>query len=242
MATASEQHAVTDPNSGLLVGAPIGGPAASAPVHTELKGRLITIVPVDPEAHSKVLFETTSSGPQKYKLWQYMMDGPWDTWEAFHQSLVAKKASTDPLYFTVVSNETGQPLGLTSYLNIRPAHGVIEVGSLLFSPALQRTSGATEAMYLMMKHAFEDLHYRRYEWKANSLNKPSLKAAERLGFVYEGTFRNHMIIKGHNRDTTWFSITDAEWPERKRALEEYLGAENFDENGQQRQPLRRREA
>ncbi len=152
-----------------------------------------------------------------------------------------KEASEDPFYFTILSNKTGLPLGLAAYLAIRPANRVIEVGSVLFSLALQRTAAATEAMYLMAQHAFEDLGYRRYEWKANALNKPSLRAAERLGFTFEGIFRQHMVVKGRSRDTAWFSITDAEWPARKAAMEEYLAPENFDEKGQQRQPLRRKE-
>jgi RimJ/RimL family protein N-acetyltransferase len=241
MPTSTEPQSVIDPKSGLLVGLPVDSPEAIYPVPITLKGRLITLIPIDPDAHSKVLFETTSNIPEKHKLWQYMLDGPWDTYESFYQAVVGWKAAKDYLCFTILSNETSQPVGLVSYLNIRLAYRVIEVGSVLFSPALQKTAGATEAMYLMAKHAIEDLHYLRYEWKANVLNKPSRKAAERLGFLYEGTFRSHMIIKGHNRDTVWFSMIHTDWPTRKEAFEEYLAPGNFDESGQQRKALRRRD-
>jgi Acetyltransferase (GNAT) domain len=130
--------------------------------------------------------------------------------------------------------------GYASYLRMEPAQGVIEVGNILLSPSLQRTTAATEAMYLMARHVFDDLGYRRYEWKCNALNEPSRRAAQRLGFTFEGIFRQHMVIKGSNRDTAWFSMLDHEWPARKQAFETWLDAGNFNESGQQRLPLHAR--
>ena len=131
----------------------------------------------------------------------------------------------------------GDAVGYASYMRIEPVHRVIEVGSILYTPRLQRTIGATEAMYLMARHVFEDLGYRRYEWKCNALNAPSRSAALRLGFTFEGIFRQHMIIKGRNLDTAWFSMLDSEWPQRKAAFERWLDPSNFDANGRQRQSL-----
>jgi RimJ/RimL family protein N-acetyltransferase len=129
------------------------------------------------------------------------------------------------------------PVGYASYLRIEPAHRCIEVGSILFTPLLQRTPGATEAMYLMARHVFENLGYRRYEWKCNALNEPSRRAALRLGFTFEGIFRQHMIIKGRNRDTAWYSMLDSEWPARKASFEQWLAPDNFDSHGRQKQSL-----
>ena len=149
-------------------------------------------------------------------------------------------ASTrDPLFFTILDRASHSPVGYASYMRIEPAHRSIEVGSILYTPDLQRTAGATEAMYLMVRHVFEDLGYRRYEWKCNALNAPSRRAALRLGFVFEGIFRQHMIIKGCNRDTAWYSMLDSEWPLRKANFEHWLSGENFDADGRQRQSLAR---
>ena len=145
-------------------------------------------------------------------------------------------AQTDPLFFAIVDNATKLAKGRASYLRIVPQHRCLEVGHLMFSPDLQRTRHATEAMYLMMKYAF-DLGYRRYEWKCNARNEKSMRAAERLGFQFEGLFRQHMIVKGSSRDTAWFAILDAEWPDVKSAMEEWLLPENFDAHGVQRKRL-----
>src|SRR5262249_47942743 len=150
------------------------------------------------------------------------------------------KASTDdPLFFGIVDGATGCAAGYASYMRIEPAHRAIEVGGILYTPALQRTRGATEAMYLMARHAFEDLGYRRYEWKCDSQNEPSRRSALRLGFTFEGIFRQHMIVRGRNRDTAWYSIIDNEWPSRKQAFQRWLDPGNFDEKGRQRSPLAR---
>jgi RimJ/RimL family protein N-acetyltransferase len=146
-------------------------------------------------------------------------------------------ATRDPLFFTILDNISTKPVGYASYMRIEPAHRCIEVGSILFTPMLQRTPGATEAMYLMARHVFDDLGYRRYEWKCNALNDPSRRAALRLGFTFEGIFRQHMIIKGRNRDTAWYSMLDSEWPIRKRNFEQWLAPSNFDPQGRQKQSL-----
>ncbi len=186
--------------------------------------------------HGTALWEA-AGGPRREDLWTYLSDGPYFDRASFATSLTKKAASDDPLYFAIVDSRSGLALGYASYLRIEPAHRCMEVGSILYGPALQRTAGATEAMFLMARHAFEDLHYRRYEWKCNALHVRSRHAALRLGFTFEGIFRQHMIIKGRNRDTAWFSMLDSEWPARKAALERWLEPGNFDEQGRQKSKL-----
>jgi RimJ/RimL family protein N-acetyltransferase len=166
-----------------------------------------------------------------------MGDGPFASFDAYQAAFVKKEKSVDPLFWAIVDNTTDLPVGQASYLRIEPAHRSIEVGNIIFSPALQRSPGATEAMYLMAQYAFDDLGYRRYEWKCNALNQPSRRAALRLGFTFEGAFRQHMIIKGRNRDTAWFSMLDSEWPLRRANFERWLAPSNFDETGRQRLSL-----
>ena len=137
------------------------------------------------------------------------------------------------MFFAILENASGKAVGHASYMRIEPGHRVIEVGSILYTPALQRSTGATEAMYLMARHVFEDLGYRRYEWKCDARNAPSRSAAPRLGFTFEGIFRQHMIVKGENRDTAWYAMLDTEWPERKSEFERWLDLANFDPAGRQ---------
>ena len=170
-------------------------------------------------------------------LWQFMGNGPFAEFEAFLSHVRQQATSDDPLFFTIGDRASGRALGLASLMRIEPKHRVIEVGHILYTPLLQRTRGATEAMYLLAKYCFEDLAYRRYEWKCNAMNEPSRRSALRLGFTFEGIFRQHMIIKGQNRDTAWFSMLDGEWPERKARFERWLMPENFDENGMQAKAL-----
>jgi RimJ/RimL family protein N-acetyltransferase len=206
------------------------------PLPVTLRGRVVSLVPLDAEAHAQALYEG-SHGPERERLWVYLSDGPFPDFASFEQSLRLKAASSDPLFFAILDNASGHAVGYASYLRIDPAHRTMEVGSILFLPALQQTRGATEAMYLMARHAFENLHYRRYEWKCNALNEPSRRAALRLGFQFEGLFRQHMIIKGRNRDTAWFSMLDSEWPARKAALERWLDPSNFTADGMQVESL-----
>jgi len=209
---------------------------APRPARIRLEGRYVTLEPLDPAAHTEALW-TALEGPQHDDLWTYLADGPYHDRAAFDAALTKKAASEDPLYFAIVDRASGKVAGYASFLRIEPAHRVIEVGSILFTPLLQRTRGATEAMYLMARHIFEDLGYRRYEWKCDSRNLPSRRAAARFGFTFEGVFRQHMIVKDRNRDTAWFSMLDTEWPARKAAFTRWLAPANFDESGRQREPL-----
>jgi len=176
------------------LGESVDSSAAKVPQRTTLPGRFVTLVPLDPAAHAAALYQA-SHGPEREDLWRYLFDGPYPDRPAFDARLQQMAASRDPLFFTIL-DRTQVPVGYAAYLRIEPVHRCIEVGSILYTPALQRTPGATEAMYLMARHIFEDLEYRRYEWKCNALNEPSRRAALRLGFVFEGIFRQHMIIKG----------------------------------------------
>lgn len=215
---------------------PSGG-VAQNPERTTLEGRIVRVTPLDPAKHAEDLYQATH-GSGCEAIWRYMPDGPFESASSFRESLERKAASQDPLYFAVVDRSSGRAVGYAAYLRIDTANRVIEVGSIVYAPAFQRTTGATEAMYLMGRHAFEELGYRRYEWKCNALNEPSRRAALRLGFTFEGIFRQHMIVKGLNRDTAWFAMLDGEWPERKANFERWLDAGNFDEEGRQRTPLR----
>jgi RimJ/RimL family protein N-acetyltransferase len=218
------------------LGIPVDPAPAHRPQPVDLNGRVVTLRPFDLPAHTEALYQGTH-GPEKEDLWRYMGEGPFAGPDEFKAAFAAKQRSVDPFFFAIVENATGVPVGQASYLRIEPDHRVIEVGNIIFTPALQRSSGATEAMYLMARHAFEDLGYRRYEWKCNALNQPSRRAALRLGFAFEGIFRQHMIIKGRNRDTAWFSMVDSEWPQRRASFERWLAPSNFDQTGRQKQPL-----
>jgi RimJ/RimL family protein N-acetyltransferase len=193
----------------------------------------VSLLPFDLGTQAEALYNATH-GPEREDQWRWMGDGPFPSRQAYEEAFAGKAASTDPLFFAIIDNNNGKPVGQASYLRIEPAHRVIEVGNIIFSPLLQRRPGATEAMYLMARHVFEDLGYRRYEWKCNALNTPSRQAALRLGFRFEGIFRQHMIIKGRNRDTAWFAMLDNEWPTRKANFERWLAPENFGPDGQQR--------
>jgi len=215
---------------------PVDTTPAKRPRKPQLKGDRISVVSLDPAAHTDDLYEGTH-GEHKEELWRYLGEGPFPDRESFRAAMEKKAASEDPIFLAIVDNGTGRVVGTASYLRVEPVHRVIEVGWILYTPHLQRTPAATEVMYLMAKHVFEDLGYRRYEWKCDALNAPSRRAALRLGFTFEGIFRQHMIVKGRNRDTAWFSILDSEWPSRKRAFERWLSPENFDADGRQRASL-----
>jgi RimJ/RimL family protein N-acetyltransferase len=200
---------------------------ARLPRRTSIDGNYVTIAPLQPREHRDKLWEATH-GPLHEHLWRYLFEGPFADRDAFDAHLHKKAASDDPLGFAILDRRSEDPLGYASYMRIEPTHRVIEVGSILYTPALQRTPAATEAMYLMARHVFEDLGYRRYEWKCDALNQPSRRAALRLGFQFEGIFRQHMIVKGRNRDTAWYSMLDSEWPARKADFERWLSPSNFD--------------
>jgi RimJ/RimL family protein N-acetyltransferase len=198
-----------------------------------LTGRHVHIVPLDAAAHGPDLFEE-SRDPE---LWRYLFNGPYTNQADFQEWLDARQSSADPLFFTILNAATGTPAGYCSLMRIEPAHRVIEVGNILYLPSLQRTAGATEAMYLLARYVFEELGYRRYEWKCDSLNAPSRCAALRYGFTFEGIFRQHMIVKQKNRDTAWYSMLDSEWPSRKEAFEAWLAPGNFTAEGRQKATL-----
>jgi RimJ/RimL family protein N-acetyltransferase len=209
---------------------------AKRPQRTRLQGRVVALEPLDPQVHGESLYEAIR-GPEGENLYRYIAYGPFSHLASFLCDLTEKAKTEDPMYYAIVQSHSGQVVGHAAYLRITPEHRCIEVGSIVYAPSFQRTSGATEAMYLMAKHAFEDLGYRRYEWKCDALNEASCRAAKRFGFIFEGVFRQHMIVKGRNRDTAWFSMTDFEWPERKVAFEKWLNPSNFDSLGRQRTSL-----
>ena len=210
---------------------------AKRPDRTPLVGTTVRLEPIDPERHARALFAASHQDGAGELLFRYLPYGPFAGYDDFKVWLDQRAASTDPLFVCVVDKETGSPQGMASFLRFAPEHGVIEIGHIWFSPALQRTRKATEAIYLMARYSFDELGYRRLEWKCDALNEPSRRAAERFGFTFEGVFRQHLVIKGRNRDTAWFSILDGEWPPIRAAFEAWLAPENFDAQGRQRRSL-----
>ena len=196
-----------------------------------MQGRYCRLEPLEAR-HAQDLWKAYAHDTD-HRNWTYLPQGPYDTFEEFAGWLERARVSSDPLFFAVV---TETAVGVASYLRIAPEAGSIEVGHINFSPLLQRTPAATEAMYLMMKRAFE-LGYRRYEWKCDALNAPSRRAAERLGLTYEGIFRQAIVYKGRNRDSAWYAAVDKEWPELRTKFERWLDPENFDADGKQRSRL-----
>ncbi len=207
---------------------------AARPTRAAIEGDLVRLEPVDVERHESDLYAAQAEAPE---IWEYLPDGPFADAGDFHRWLAGRAASDDPLFYAIVDRASARALGMASYLRITPEHGVIEVGYIWYSPALQRTRMATEAMYVMARRVFDELGYRRYEWKCNALNAPSRRAAMRLGFTYEGVFRQHMVVKDRNRDTAWYSMLDSEWPAAKAAFEAWLRPDNFDAEGRQLRSL-----
>lgn len=221
-------------------GQPVGTPLPGwrtppRPVRETLSGRHCRLEPLDADQHAAPLFQALAADPDE-RAWTYLAYGPFADAAAYAAWMRTTCVGDDPLFFAIVEPEADEPIGVAAYLRIAPAAGSIEVGHLLYSHRLRQRPAATEAMYLLMRHAFE-LGYRRYEWKCDALNAPSRAAAERLGFVHEGLFRQAIVTKGRNRDTAWYSIVDGEWPTVRRAFETWLSPENFDERGEQRRKL-----
>jgi RimJ/RimL family protein N-acetyltransferase len=212
----------------------VGWEPRPRPEPVTLTGRYVRVAPLN-SAHYAELFRSVC-GPDDGALWTYRpVDRP-TTLPELWMHLAGVVSSPVDVTFTLVPTEgehAGVPAGVASYLRIEPGTGQIEVGGILLARTLQRTRAATEAIHLLMRHAFDDLGYRRFEWKCDSLNEPSRRAAARLGFVYEGRFRHHMIVKGRNRDTDWFSVTDTEWPAVRAAHAQWLDPSNFDADGRQ---------
>lgn len=217
---------------------PIGTPlpnftAGEYPNATLLQGRFCRLEKLS-AAHAENLFAVYSSDE---RYWTYLPLAPFNDKKQFSEFLQQIAASTDPYYFAIIDEQTGQAVGTFALMRIDPNNRVVEVGWVIYSPTLQKTKIATEAQFLLAKYVFETLQYRRYEWKCDSLNTPSRNAALRLGFSYEGTFRQAQVYHGRNRDTAWFSMLDIEWESRKARFEHWLADENFDENGQQKKSL-----
>lgn len=223
------------------LGQPIGNPAPGffpppPPARAPLEGRWVRVEPLDADRHTTHLYSAFCEDANG-ALWTYLTYGPFENERGYREWVSSVQRSSDPLFFAVVDQATGRAGGVASYLRIDPPAGSIEVGHIAFSPSLQRTTGGTEAMYLMMRTAFS-AGYRRYEWKCDALNEPSRLAAERLGFTFEGIHRQAMLYKGRNRDTAWYSIIDSEWPALAKAFERWLDPANFDGAGRQRTSLR----
>jgi len=218
------------------LGQPVGFPVADwtpppFPSAEPMEGRFCRLEKLDAERHAPSLFAANSVDADG-QMWTYLGYGPFESEETYSAWVDEMSRKSDPLFFAIIDRSSGRAIGVASYLRIDPRAGSIEVGHLAYSPLLQGTSAATEAMFLMMTRAF-DFGYRRYEWKCDALNAPSRAAALRLGFTFEGIFRQAIIVKDRNRDTAWFSIIDKEWPARRRAFQQWLDPANFDPQGVQ---------
>ena len=217
---------------------PLGGPVAFTPppppARTALRGRYVLVRPLDSESDVERLYAASHPPAGDLAIWTYLPDGPYDNAEAMREALVAQAASDDPLFFTLASLPAERPSGVASYLRITPQFGVIEIGHIWFGTPMQQTTSATEAIYLLARHALDDLGYRRLEWKCDALNAASRRAADRFGFTFEGIFRKHMVVKGRSRDTAWYAIVDDDWPRIRTGFERWLAPDNFDASGRQR--------
>src|SRR6059036_3628279 len=207
---------------------------ARRPERAPIEGNLVRLEPLDPDRHGDDLFEASIGADE---TWQYLPYGPFKSKEEFLAWLHERAPLDDPLAYAIIDRQAGAARGIETLMSIEPEHGSIEIGHIWLSPSLQRTRQATEAIYLLSRYAFDDLGNRRLEWKCNADNAASRRAAERYGFVFEGIFRQHRVIKERNRDTAWYSITDGEWPMRRAAFEAWLSANNFDSSGRQRRSL-----
>ena len=205
------------------------------PARETMEGRFCRLEPLDPERHAAGLHAANGLDAEG-RIWTYLPYGPFDTLGAYRAWMEQTCLGSDPLFYAVVDRTKESAVGVASYLRIDPGNGSIEVGHINYSPLLQRTHAATEAMYLMMRQVFE-LGYRRYEWKCNALNAPSRAAARRLGFSFEGVFRQAAVVKGRNRDTAWYAVIDGDWPALKDAFQRWLAPSNFDARGRQRTRL-----
>ena len=204
------------------------------PARATIAGTYGRLEPLDTAKHGHDLFAAVDGHDS---VWTYLSYGPFANESAFISWLSGREELNDPLYWAVIDGASGKAVGVVTLMEIRPANGVVEIGHIFFAPVLQKTRAATEAVYLAMRHAFSELGYRRFEWKCDALNAPSRAAAIRFGFGFEGIFRQHMVVKGRNRDTAWYAITDKEWPVVKAGFEAWLKPENFDAAGHQKAAL-----
>ncbi|MBB4095152.1 GNAT family N-acetyltransferase [Ochrobactrum pecoris] len=206
------------------------------PERKVLEGRYVRLEPLDPKKHGDELFAASSVADADQRF-TWLFEFPPATREEFEPWLEKVAKSEDPLFFVVIDKASGKVAGRQALMRTDPTNGVIEIGSIYWGPLISRKPAATEAQFLFMQYIFDELGYRRYEWKCHNENGPSKRAAERFGFSFEGIFRQHMVAKGRNRDTAWFSILDSEWPALKKAYQAWLAPENFDSDGQQKKKL-----
>lgn len=209
-----------------------------APEKRIFTGRFARVEPLDLERHAADLYRASHESDEARRVWQFLPDGPFADLAAFGEWATRMMKEPDRLVFATREQRAGRLAGMAMYFDTRPAHGTSEIGYIWFAPFAQRTPAATEALYLMLQHAFDDLRYRRMQWRCNALNEKSRAAAVRLGFRFEGIFRQHMLVKGTNRDTAWYSIIDSEWPRLRANFDRWLAPDNFDSQGRQRTSLR----
>jgi RimJ/RimL family protein N-acetyltransferase len=210
---------------------------ARRPERIVLEGRHVRLRPLDARADAEPLYAESHPPAVDPGMWTYLFGGPYSSAAALGEALAADERSKDHVVFTLVPLRDEHPAGVAAYARIKPEHGVIEIGGIWFGASLRRSAAATEAIYLLAANAFDELGYRRLEWKCDALNQASRRAAERFGFAFEGVFRHHMVVKGRNRDTAWYAITDDDWPAIRDAFQAWLSPENFDDAGRQRRRL-----
>jgi RimJ/RimL family protein N-acetyltransferase len=207
------------------------------PARSVLRGSTVRLEPMDPARHTTALFRAGHATEDARRSWEFLPWGPFPSEAAMYDQLRGFAAALDRVWYAVCDKATGAAVGKATYLDIQPSTGVIEIGGIWFAPGFARSRGATEALFLMLAHAMDDLKYRRMQWRCNALNEKSRAAARRLGFRFEGISYSHMIVRGRNRDTAWYSILDSEWPAIRNAITTWLGPENFDAAGAQRRSL-----
>ena len=221
-----------------LSGRPVPNPPNGlVPPRSPLVGRHIRLEPLNPDLHAAELYRASHGSDEALRIWDFLPWGPWPDESSFLARMRGEAAAFDRVWFAMRPSNSGIASGMATYLDIHPLDGVIEIGGIWFTPTLQRTRAATEALFLMLAHAMDDLGYRRMQWRCNSLNVKSRNAARRLGFRFEGVFYNHMVVKGRNRDTAWYSILDDEWPEVRDIIKAWLDDGNFDTAGNARRSL-----
>ena len=219
------------------VGADVDWRPAARPARIELTGAHVRLRALEADRDAEALYAESHPPDADPGLWTYLPSGPYADVGSMRDALRVAEASDDPLFYAIVPVPGERPAGVASYLRITPEHGVIEIGHIWFGASLARTTAATEAIYLLAANAFDDLGYRRLEWKCDALNAPSRRAAERFGFRFEGVFRHHMVVKGRNRDTAWFAITDDEWPAVREGFRGWLSGRNLGDDGRQKRSL-----
>jgi RimJ/RimL family protein N-acetyltransferase len=220
------------------VGEPVDFSGATPPDGRELRGDRVTLRAFEPARDAEPMYRVSHAPDGDPRVWTYLYEGPFPDLPSYEAQLTELASGSDPTFYAIVPKSSGVASGQASYMAIVPEHGTIEIGSIWLAPTLQRTAEATEAIYVLAAHAFDDLGYRRLEWKCNALNAPSRAAAQRFGFAFEGIFAQHRVVKAHNRDTAWYSITDQRWPQIKAGFQAWLAPENFDQRGIQRRSLR----